>query len=93
MPNGLPVAAGPWLLDTVAHWNHYTGGALPEYLGNINTTQAQQVDVSILNGVDVSGMKGAEFLLGYGTTDQEMLANGCYRKVYVVQDEPAAPTL
>ena len=44
-----------------------------------------QVVIDILTNTDISLLVGAEIYIGYGTDDQEMLAAGRYRGVYMVQ--------
>lgn len=44
-----------------------------------------QVIVDILSNVDITTVQGAEIYIGYGTSDQEMLAAGRYRGVFKVQ--------
>gem|GEM_PF-5588829 len=86
IPSGLVVPAGAYLLNDAEQWNYYTGGALPAYLSNINSSVQKYVDVSILNGVDLTPMKGAKFLVGYGTTSDEMLTTGCYKEIYEARE-------
>lgn len=88
MPAGKPVPEGIYLLPADRNWTYYTGGALPDYLSSISAARASHVDVSILDGVDVTDLIGAQVLVGYGTDDQEMLAAGRYRAIYTVQDAP-----
>jgi hypothetical protein len=43
------------------------------------------VQIAILQGLNVTGLVGTEFYIGYGTSDTEMLTSGRYRGVYKVQ--------
>ena len=81
-PNG-----GVNLLNTNGNWSHYSGGPLREYASNATLDATQHYFVSILTSVDLSGLIGTRFFVGYGTDDQEMLTAQRYREVYVAQKE------
>jgi hypothetical protein len=86
VPGGIAgVPTGIYLLDTNRSWSLYRGGPLREYVSNATLDQTQHYFVSILDRVNLTGLVGAQILVGYGTDDQEMLAAQRYRKVYVVQ--------
>jgi hypothetical protein len=91
VPAGTPVSPGIYILPANRVWLYYTGGALPEYLSNISYAQASHVDISILDGMDVSLFKKAEILVGFGTDDREMLKAGRYRAIYTVEGTPDRP--
>ncbi len=44
-----------------------------------------QVVLEILTSTDISSLVGTEFYVGYGTSDQEMLAAGRYRGIFKAQ--------
>ncbi len=44
-----------------------------------------QIVIEILTNTDISSLAGAEFYVGYGLSDQEMLATGRYRGVFKAQ--------
>ena len=81
------VPAGIYLLDTNRNWSYYSGGSLREYVSNVTLDQTQHYFVSILDGMNLTGLIGTQILVGYGTDDQEMLAAQRYREIYVVQRE------
>lgn len=86
VPGGLPVQSGFYFLNSDANWSYYSGGALPEYLSNIDSALTSHVDVSILESVNVSSLIGAQIYVGYGTDDQEMISAGRYRPIYTVKE-------
>jgi alpha-tubulin suppressor-like RCC1 family protein len=74
-------------------WVSVSNGQLIPYAsGVIGDQLAAQ---TILNGVDTTNLKGAEFCLGYGTDAQAMLAQGLIRTVATIPDPNATtpPTL
>lgn len=86
VPAGITgVPAGTYLLDTSRNWSFYGGGPLLEYVSNATLDQTQHYFVSILENMDLSGLIGTRFFVGYGTDDQEMLAAQRYREIFVVQ--------
>jgi alpha-tubulin suppressor-like RCC1 family protein len=88
VPSGInAVPAGVYMLDSVRGWSYYAGGPLPEYVSNVTLDQTQHYFISVLEGVDLSGLVGARILVGYGTDDQEMLGARRYREIYVVSTE------
>ncbi|OGA38117.1 MAG: hypothetical protein A3G26_01175, partial [Betaproteobacteria bacterium RIFCSPLOWO2_12_FULL_65_110] len=88
VPEGISgVPAGIYLLAENRGWTLYSGGPLPEYVGNVTLDATLHYFVSILDGVDLSGLIGTRILVGYGTDDQEMLAAQRYREIYVVQSD------
>jgi hypothetical protein len=44
-----------------------------------------RVDITVLQGLDVTGLVGSEIYIGYGTSDTEMLSAVRYRGVYKVK--------
>ncbi len=79
------VTADTFFLKTsTAVWQAYTGGTLPVYLSNVDISQVDATVLNILASTDLSGLSGAQFYVGYGTSAEEMLAAGRYRIVYQV---------
>jgi len=54
------------------------------YLSNVAASQVDANVLNILAGTDLSGMSGAQFYVGYGTTAEEMMAAERYRIMYQV---------
>jgi N-acyl-D-amino-acid deacylase len=61
-------------------WSAYTTGALPPFSGDRLGSRT----IGILTGANLSGLTGAQIYAGYGTSAEDMLANGKYRRVYIV---------
>ena len=58
---------------------------MAEYLRGVALdSQSDVIPMQILQNVDVSGLAGAEVLVGYGTGPDEMLGAGRYRKIFTV---------
>jgi hypothetical protein len=55
------------------------------YMTGLAQNATDKVVISILSGLDVTGLVGAEIYIGYGLSDTEMLAAQRYRGVYKVQ--------
>ncbi|NTV13120.1 MAG: hypothetical protein HGA96_04195 [Desulfobulbaceae bacterium] len=87
VPEGLSITPGYYFLNGDRAWSYWSGGALPEYLSNIDAALAPHADVSILEGMDVSPYIGTQIYVGYGIDDQEMIAASRYRAIYTVKDE------
>lgn len=85
-PDGLQIPIGFYFLNSNSNWAYYTGGTLPEYLSNINAAQTAYVDITILEGVDVSTLIGTQIYVGYGIDDQEMISATRYRAIYTIQE-------
>lgn len=61
-----------------------SNNALPAFLRGVQVSSQARLTVDILQQVDVSGMPGAQILVGYGSSTQEMLAAGRYYPVFTV---------
>ena len=61
------------------------GSPIAAYLEGLAQNATDKVVITILSGLDVTGLVGAEIYIGYGTSDTEMLTAGRYRGVYKVQ--------
>ncbi len=56
------------------------------YLENVTQGAADnQVLIGILTDMDISSLVGTEVYIGYGTSDDEMLAERRYRGIYKAQ--------
>lgn len=79
-----------WLMLSATTPNTHAWAALSSpvgaYMEGVAQGAANQlVQISILQNLDVTGLLGTEFYLGYGTSDMEMLLSGRYRGVYIVR--------
>lgn len=61
------------------------GFPIAPYLEGISQDATNAVEISILQGMDVTGLVGAEIYIGYGISSDEMLEKKRYRGVYQVQ--------
>jgi alpha-tubulin suppressor-like RCC1 family protein len=79
---------------TGSGWRLVTNNVLIPYISGI--LGGQLSGQTILNKVDISGLKGAAFCVGYGTTAQEMLEAGRIRTVATIPAtagaSPVAPS-
>jgi hypothetical protein len=80
---GLP-AASLFVLPETRAWAPL-GSPIAAYMQGLAQNATDRVVISILSGLDVTGLVGAEIYIGYGTDDAEMLAAGRYRGIYKVQ--------
>jgi hypothetical protein len=67
---------------TPTGWKTVVNGQLIPYTSGVLGDQLAAQ--TILNGTDTSGLKGAEFCVGYGTTAADMVANGNIRAVATI---------
>lgn len=61
------------------------GSPIAAYLEGLADNATDTVEISLLQGMDVTGLLGSEVYIGYGTSDVEMLEARRYRGVYKVQ--------
>jgi hypothetical protein len=81
---GLPAAS--WFVLPATHvWTTLSSPIAAFLSGVAQGAATGTVVINILQGLDVTGLVGTEFYLGYGTSDTEMLTAGRYRGVYKVQ--------
>lgn len=73
---------GAVFFNTGTGWVAYAGGPYPAYASNVPLADR---GISVISGLDVSSLTGAIVIVGYGTTQQEMLDNQQYNIVYTVQ--------
>lgn len=76
--------ANSWYFNNGANWIVYTadlGNNFPAfYTGLLSSSH----NLNMLSGVDVSGLKGTNFYVGYGQNAQDMLQKSQYRKTYTI---------
>ena len=77
---GLP-AATMFVLPASGAWAPL-GSPMAAYREGLAQNATDKVVISILSGLDVTGLVGTEIYVGYGTSDTEMLAASRYRGVY-----------
>jgi virginiamycin B lyase len=80
---GLPSATW-FMLPATGAWAAL-GFPLAAYMEGLAQDATNSVVITILQGLDITSLPGTEIYIGYGTDDQEMLAAGRYRGVYVVR--------
>ena len=84
VPSGATtVLGGTYLLDSRKNWSYYTGGPLPPYLCFFERQRYGYLP--ILDQLDLASLMGTRILVGYGTSDTEMLAAGRYWEIYTVK--------
>lgn len=87
MPQGLQEvlrprdANGAWYISNGTTWGQL-GPSIPPYFSG--TLVDANGLVNILNGVNIAGLCGTEFYVGYGTSASAMLQNNTLGKVYTV---------
>ena len=83
---GAPVSTTTiYVKDSASTWSAYGGSAMPAYLRDVAASQVNSIALDILANTDLSGMTGAQFYVGYGTSGGEMMAAQRYRLMYVVE--------
>jgi len=80
---GLPSAT--WFVYPASRAWATLGSPIAAYLEGLAQNATDKVVITILSGLDVTGLVGAEIYIGYGTSDTEMLAASRYRGIYKVQ--------
>lgn len=75
-----------WYFNSPQGWILYDGGTAAVY-GSGSLINGTTV---LLDGDDLSGVIGAELYIGYGLTENDMVANGKYALVYTVTAESVA---
>lgn len=75
-------ATETWLLSNGSSWGQYVGGTLtPSFTGWLNNASSL---VSVLDNVNIAGLCGTEFYVGYGSSGESMLLNNTLGKIYTV---------
>ena len=73
---------GALYLRKGANWTLYSGGALPAAL---STPLSAATPVTVVDGIDLSGLPGLDLYVGYGSNEQDMLnSRGKLAKVHTV---------
>jgi len=80
---GLPIATW-FVLPATRAWATLSS-PIAAYMTGLAQNATDRVVITILQGLNVTGLVGAEIYIGYGTSDTEMLSSGRYRGVYKVQ--------
>jgi alpha-tubulin suppressor-like RCC1 family protein len=75
----LPASGFTLIQLTATGWQTVTNGQLIPYASGVLGDQLAAQ--TILNNTDTSGLKGAEFCVGYGSSAQDMVTNGNFRVV------------
>lgn len=64
------------------------GNPIAAFLANVAAGSVdQRIRLEIVRDTDISTLIGTEIYLGYGTSDQEMLASGRYRGIYIINQQ------
>jgi len=86
VPKGaLGLASATWFMYPASRAWAELGSPITAYREGLAQNATDKVVITILSGLDVTGLVGAEIYIGYGTTDTEMLTASRYRGVYKVQ--------
>jgi len=80
---GLP-AASWFVLPATRNWAALSS-PIAAYMEGLAQNATNSVTITILQGLNVTGLVGTEIYIGYGTSDTEMLFAGRYRGVYKAQ--------
>jgi hypothetical protein len=81
----LGLTSATWfVLPATRSWTTL-GSPIAAYMEGLAQNATDRVVISILSGLDVTGLVGAEIYVGYGLSDTEMLAAERYRGVYKVR--------
>ena len=85
-PSGvLGLTSAAWfVLPATRSWT-LLGSPIAAYLEGLAQTATNSVEITVLQGLDVTGLVGTEIYIGYGTSSDEMLTAGRYRGIYKVQ--------
>jgi alpha-tubulin suppressor-like RCC1 family protein len=78
-----------YLADERGNWSapspqQISSGTLSAFLRNAQVSSATALFLNILQNVDLTGLPGAQIIVGYGTNAQEMLSAGRYRSIFSV---------
>jgi hypothetical protein len=86
VPSGaLGLTSATWFaLPATRNWSTL-GSPIAAYMEGLAQNATNSVAITILQGLDVTGLVGSEIYIGYGTSDTEMLAANRYRGIYKVQ--------
>lgn len=62
-------------------WTQYTGGALPMFAANMSGGIDDHVQVALFSNLDTRQFAGYDIYVGYGTSADEMVSAGRYKKI------------
>jgi hypothetical protein len=86
VPSGaLGLSSATWFVLPATRTWAQLGSPIAAYMQGLAPDATDRVVISILSGLDVTGLVGAEIYIGYGLSDTEMLAANRYRGIYKVQ--------
>lgn len=86
VPSGvLGLTSATWFVYPATGAWAELGSPIAAYREGIAENATDSVEISILQGMDVTGLVGSEIYIGYGASDTEMLSQSRYRGVYKVQ--------
>ena len=72
--------SGSWFLNSNDSWVAYRGGTLPVYSTGVLTNRT----IEILRDANVAALAGTQIVLGYGTSEADMLQGGKYAVIYTI---------
>lgn len=81
----LGLSTASWFVLPATHAWAALSSPIPAYMEGLAQNATNSVSITILQGLDMTGLVDTEFYIGYGTSDTEMLNAGRYRGVYKVQ--------
>jgi hypothetical protein len=86
VPKGaLGLTSATWFMYPESRAWAELGSPIAAYREGLAQNATDKVVITILSGLDVTGLVGAEIYIGYGTSDTEMLTASRYRGFYKVQ--------
>ncbi len=78
-----------WFFNSNAAWVQYSGGAAPVYAAGPIASGS----FDVVRNADVSSLVGAKVYVGYGLSQNDMVANGKFAMVYTIGPDTTAPTV
>jgi len=86
---GVPTGGAPlyFQLDSKNAWSAFNWPMAAFMSGVTLNSQTDQVTVQLLQNVNLSGLPGAEIIVGYGADADEMLASARFRTVFTVPSQ------
>ena len=71
---------GGWYFHNGVHWLAWGGGQLPIY----SSGTLADTTIQVLSGLDVSGIVGTAIIVGYGTSESDMVSGQKYAVIYTI---------
>ena len=75
-----------WYFNNGTQWVPYTGGTAPAYA----TASLDNLRVEVVRATDMRALVGGQLVVGYGTSESDMLQNSKFRVVYTVTEKGPA---